>query len=122
MAAIWLIMNRAALGESYNIGGDSELDNLRLVRSLCNRMAERMGKAPDYYHKLITFVKDRPGHDRRYAMDHEKITADFGWAPAKDFNTGMEDTIDWYLSNRKWAEDVRSGEYRKWIEKNYQQR
>jgi len=122
VAAIWLIMNRAGLGSSYNIGGDSEADNLSLVRNLCDRMALRQDKTPEHYRGLITFVKDRPGHDRRYAMDNSRIRADLGWAPQKDFDSGIDETIDWYLSNRKWAEEVRSGEYRNWIEKNYQQR
>jgi len=122
VAAIWLIMNRAELGSSYNIGGDSEADNLSLVQNLCDRMALRQDKAPEHYRDLITFVKDRPGHDRRYAMDNSRIRADLGWEPQKDFDSGIDETIDWYLSNRKWAEEVRSGEYRNWIEKNYQQR
>ncbi len=122
VAAIWLIMNRADLGSSYNIGGDSEADNLSLVQNLCDRMALRQDKAPEHYRDLITFVKDRPGHDRRYAMDNSRIRADLGWTPQKDFDSGIDETIDWYLSNRKWAEEVRSGEYRNWIEKNYQQR
>ncbi len=119
---IWLILREGKCGESYNLGGDSELDNLTLVRSLCTQMAEKMGKDHDYYKKLITFVKDRPGHDRRYAMNNLKIKRDLGWAPHTSFASGINQTIEWYLDHQEWCSQVRSGEYRNWIETNYLRR
>ena len=120
--AIWLILMRGCIGESYNLGGDSEKDNLTLVRLLCDLMAERTGVRPEEYRSLITYVKDRPGHDRRYAMDNGKISAELGWRPKISFSEGIDKTIAWYLSHDEWIEGVRSGEYRKWIEKNYRLR
>ncbi len=120
--AIWLMLRQAEPGASYNLGGDCELDNLSLVRSLCAQMAARQGKSAEHYSRLITFVKDRPGHDRRYAMDSSKIRAELGWRARTDFETGIARTIDWYLENRPWCEAVRSGEYRNWIEVNYRRR
>ncbi|SRR6056297_1059554 len=120
--AIWLILRRGETGGSYNLGGDSELDNLTLVRSLCAKMAERMGQPVEHYTRLITFVKDRPGHDRRYAMDSSKIKRELDWRPQTDFADGIARTIEWYLAHQEWSAQVRSGEYRNWIETNYLQR
>jgi dTDP-glucose 4,6-dehydratase len=120
--AIWMVLQKGKTGERYNIGGESELDNLTLVRTLCGKMARRAGKPEDDYHRLIRFVKDRPGHDRRYAIDSEKILRELGWSRRTCFEEGIEKTIDWYSSHRRWIEQVLSGEYRNWVEINYADR
>jgi len=118
-SAVWIIMNTGKTGESYNIGGENEWENLKLVHVLCETVAKLTGKEKEYYKKLISFVKDRPGHDRRYAIDCSKIKSELGWKQAYTFDTGLESTVQWYLDNRKWVEGITSGEYLKWIEKNY---
>jgi len=121
-SAVWTIMNNAKTGESYNIGGENEWENIRLVNVLCETVAQIQGKDKDYYKKLITFVKDRPGHDRRYAIDCSKIKRELGWKQAHNFDDGLKKTAQWYLDNRRWVENVKSGEYKNWIEKNYGER
>ncbi len=118
--AVWLILKKGESGETYNIGGENEWENIKLVNVLCEKMAKRVGRDSDYYKKLITFVKDRPGHDRRYAINCEKIKRELGWKQSVDFSEGLDLTIDWYLKNKKWIESVKSGEYKKWIERNYE--
>ena len=120
--AIWLIMNKGRAGETYNIGGENEWENIHLVNVLCEKMANIMGKDKDYYKKLITFVKDRPGHDRRYAINCDKIKTELGWSQTFDFNQGLDLTIDWYLKNTTWINNIRSGDYQQWIKKNYEER
>jgi len=120
--AIWLILREGGEGQTYNIGGENEWENIRLVNVLCEKMSRRMKKPDDYYKKLITFVKDRPGHDRRYAINCDKIKRELGWSQGVDFDEGLDITIDWYLKNTEWVENVRSGAYRKWIEINYGKR
>ncbi len=120
--AVWSIAKKGTRGECYNIGGENEWENIRLVHVLCERVAGATGKDPDYYKKLITFVKDRPGHDRRYAIDCSKIKNDLGWNRRYSFKEGLEQTVGWYLENRDWAQSVRTGEYREWIEQNYGER
>ncbi len=121
-SAVWLIINKGTSGETYNIGGENEWENIRLVNVLCDKMAHFMGKAEGYYQKLITYVKDRPGHDRRYAINCDKIKEELSWRQSFDFDKGLEQTIRWYLDNGSWIENVRTGEYRKWMEKNYEKR
>ena len=118
-SAVWAVVNKGRNGETYNIGGENEWENIRLVNTLCEKMAQKMGKEKDYFKSLIEYVKDRPGHDRRYAINCDKIKGELGWKQDYDFEKGLELTIDWYLSNDEWISRVRSGEYRKWIEKNY---
>jgi dTDP-glucose 4,6-dehydratase len=118
-SALWRILNRGATGETYNIGGENEWENIRLIHVLCESMAERMGKTEDHYKRLITFVKDRPGHDRRYAINCDKVKEELGWKQSVDFTEGLGRTIRWYLSNTRWIENILSGEYKKWIDKNY---
>lgn len=118
-SAVWAVVNKGRNGETYNIGGENEWENIRLVNTLCEKMAKKAGKEKDYYKNLIDFVKDRPGHDRRYAINCDKIKKELGWRQNFDFDTGLGLTIDWYLSNDEWIQRVKSGEYRKWIEKNY---
>jgi len=120
--AIWKIMNEGQRGETYNIGGDSELENISLVEMICDILDEKEddGKTSSR-RELITFVKDRPGHDRRYAIDFSKLKNELGWTPAESFETGIHKTIEWYLNNRGWVNRVKSGEYLSWIEKQYGQ-
>jgi len=120
--AIWEIINKGRVGETYNIGGENEWENIELVNFLCEKIAKIKGRDKDYYKKLITFVKDRPGHDRRYAINCDKIKKELGWGRQFDFEEGLDSTIKWYINNQVWVDRVRSGEYRKWIEKNYKAR
>ncbi len=121
-SAVWAIVNRGKTGETYNIGGENEWENIKLVNVLCEKMAGFMGKEKDYYKKLITYVKDRPGHDRRYAINCDKLKKELGWRQGLDFDKGLEVTIRWYLDNTEWINSIRSGEYLKWMEKNYERR
>ncbi len=120
--AIWEVAQRGRRGETYNIGGNSEKKNLDLVHILCELVAEEKQLAPDTYKKLITFVKDRPGHDQRYAIDCAKIKRELDWEPSVDFREGMKNTVRWYLQNTQWIDNIRTGEYKNWIEKNYEKR
>ncbi|MBN2439981.1 MAG: dTDP-glucose 4,6-dehydratase, partial [Spirochaetales bacterium] len=121
-SAAWAIINKGKTGETYNIGGENEWENIKLVHSLCEKMARFMKKDKDYYKKFITYVKDRPGHDRRYAINCDKVKSELGWKQSVDFDEGLDKTIEWYLNNQKWIDNVRSGEYKKWMEKNYSKR
>lgn len=116
--AISEVLARGRVGETYNVGGMSEKTNLEVVGSICDVMDE-IKPASKPRRELITFVKDRPGHDRRYAIDCSKIQRELGWAPKLNFETGMRQTIDWYLQNSRWIESVTSGEYRNWVSQNY---
>ncbi|MDH5536391.1 MAG: dTDP-glucose 4,6-dehydratase [Betaproteobacteria bacterium] len=117
-AAVRSVLRNGRLGETYNIGGNAEKSNLEVVNTLCNILDElRPGAAP--YSRLITFVGDRPGHDRRYAMDTRKIERELGWRPAHDFQAGLRDTVEWYLGHMDWITAVQTGDYRKWIEMQY---
>ena len=117
--AIWAILNNGKAGETYNIGGENEWENINLVNLLCEKIEQLLEKDRDYYKRLITFVKDRPGHDRRYAINCDKIKRELGWKQQYNFEEGLEMTIKWYMNNQDWVNRVRSGEYRQWIEKNY---
>ena len=121
-SAVWAIMNKGKNGETYNIGGENEWENIKLVHVLCEKVAKHLGKENEYYKKLLTYVKDRPGHDRRYAIDCEKLKSELGWKQAYNFEDGLEKTIQWYLANEEWIERIRSGAYKEWIEKNYEER
>ena len=121
-SAVWMVMQKGETGTSYNIGGENEWRNIELVQRLCEITAEETGKTPDHYKKLITFVNDRPGHDRRYAIDCSKIKTELGWKQSVTFDQGLRRTIRWYLENRSWVQNVKSGEYLAWIEKNYKER
>jgi len=118
--AVWEIMKHGQAGETYNIGGRCEKKNIEVVTLICDIMDEILpGSKDPSRRELITFVKDRPGHDRRYAIDFSKLHRAIGWQPSETFETGIRKTIRWYLENRTWAARVRSGEYLKWIEKQY---
>jgi dTDP-glucose 4,6-dehydratase len=118
-SAIWLIMRTGALGGKYNVGGESEWENIQLLRELMAVVSRRTGRDPRNYERLITYVKDRPGHDRRYAIDCSNIMRELGWTRSLTFAEGLQRTVDWYIDNPGWIERVRSGAYRQWIEANY---
>ncbi len=119
--ALKLVLERGKVGETYNIGGNAERKNIDVVRSLCKILdALRPQGAP--HDRLISFVKDRPGHDRRYAIDCSKIEQELGWRPAESFESGLRKTVQWYLDNAAWLDGVQSGDYRKWIALNYAER
>ena len=120
-AAIWRVMQEAAFGSTYNVGGHNELPNLRVVEKICDLVD---AKAPPLAsgkprRSLITYVKDRPGHDRRYAIDGSNIQRDLGWTPAETWETGFDHTVAWYLAQNEWCRQVRSGDYQKWIATHY---
>lgn len=120
--AIDLIFHRGAIGETYNIGGNNEWTNIDLIRMLCDVMDKKLGRPAGTSQQLITFVKDRAGHDLRYAIDSSKIRRELGWEPSLQFEEGLGITVDWYLGNSAWLENVSSGEYEKYYEKQYNQR
>ena len=110
-------------GETYNIGGDAERQNIDIVHHLCDLLDVRLGRSGKASsRRLIQFVSDRPGHDRRYAIDATKIEQELGWAPKHSLEVALEFTVDWYLNHLEWVDSVRSGEYRKWVEVNYESR
>lgn len=121
-SAVWTVLQNGVVGESYNIGGENEWENIRLVNTLCEIFAQETGADIAEIKGLITFVKDRPGHDRRYAIDCSKLKKELGWEQSVDFAQGLRKTVRWYLDNVKWAESIHSGEYLKWIERNYKNR
>ncbi len=118
--AIWTIMKNGTPGETYNVGGNSELENIKLVEMICDILDEK-NKLNDGSSRrdLITFVKDRPGHDLRYAIDFSKLNKKLNWSPEASLETGIHDTIQWYMDNREWVERVKSGEYKNWIKTHY---
>ncbi|AFL82374.1 dTDP-glucose 4,6-dehydratase [Aequorivita sublithincola DSM 14238] len=117
--AIDLILNDGKCGETYNIGGFNEWKNIDLVKLLCTLMDQKLGRSEGSSAKLITFVKDRPGHDLRYAIDASKINNDLGWKPSVTFEEGLSKTIDWYLANEEWLLHVTSGKYQEYYKKQY---
>ena len=121
-SAVWEILNKGEAGETYNIGGENEWENIKMVHFLCEKIGQLNGKDEDYYKKLITFVKDRPGHDRRYAINCDKIKQELGWKQKVDIEEGLEMTIKWYMNHPEWVNSVKSGEYKHWIRKNYKMR
>jgi dTDP-glucose 4,6-dehydratase len=119
--AIDLIFHQGKLGETYNIGGHNEWKNIDLVHLLCDIMDRKLGNVKGKSRGLITYVKDRAGHDMRYAIDASKIEKELGFKPSVDFNEGLEKTIDWYLENEEWLTNVTSGDYQNYYSKHYQQ-
>ena len=121
-AAVWEILQRGESGRSYNIGGENEWENIHLLNRLIEIVAEESGKGLDELRGLITYVKDRPGHDRRYAIDCSRIKKELGWSQASSFDDGLRKTVRWYLGNSSWCAHVRSGEYKNWLTDNYSSR
>ena len=121
-AAIRRVLEAGKVGEVYNIGGWNEKANLDVVHTLCEILDQEKPKQSGRYCDLITFVTDRPGHDQRYAIDASKIERELGWKPAETFETGILKTVKWYLANQDWVHNVTSGEYKNWVNKNYQER
>jgi dTDP-glucose 4,6-dehydratase len=121
-AAIDLVFHKGKLGDTYNIGGFNEWKNIDLVKLLCRLMDEKLGRESGESEKLITYVKDRPGHDRRYAIDASKINKELGWKPSVTFEEGLSETIDWYLQNEEWLQHVTSGTYQDYYENMYADR
>ena len=121
-SAIDLVFHQGANGANYNIGGFNEWKNIELVKLLCRLMDEKLGRAAGTSEKLITYVKDRPGHDRRYAIDATKINKELGWKPSVTFEEGLSQTIDWYIENTEWLRHVTSGDYMNYYEEQYHKR
>ncbi|PHR45445.1 MAG: dTDP-glucose 4,6-dehydratase [Fluviicola sp.] len=117
--AIDLIFHKGKIGETYNIGGLNEWTNINLVKKIANIIDEKLGRQAGETEKQITFIKDRAGHDKRYAIDASKIESELGWTPSIDFETGLNNTIDWYLNNSEWLEKVISGDYQSYYENQY---
>ncbi|MFW2113597.1 dTDP-glucose 4,6-dehydratase [Acinetobacter geminorum] len=121
--ALFMVVTQGIVGETYNIGGHNEKANLDVVHAICSLLEELALNKPNgvaQYKDLITYVKDRPGHDVRYAIDATKIKNDLGWVPQESFETGLRKTVEWYLNNTEWVEHVQSGEYQSWVNKQYQ--
>jgi dTDP-glucose 4,6-dehydratase len=121
-AAIDLIFHKCTIGETYNIGGENEWKNIDLIKLLCTIMDTRLGRKSGTSESLITYVKDRAGHDMRYAIDSSKLSRELGWSPSLDFERGLEKTVDWYLTNQKWMDRVISGDYGKYYDMQYVKR
>lgn len=121
--ALYKVVTEAKEGETYNIGGHNEQKNIDVVKAICELLEELAPNKPkgvQNYQDLITYVKDRPGHDLRYAIDASKIKQDLGWVPQESFETGLRKTVEWYLNNQEWVEHIQSGEYQNWIQQQYQ--
>lgn len=121
-SAIREVLARGELGQTYNVGGWNEKTNIDVVETICALLDVAKPKAGGTYRDQIAFVKDRPGHDRRYAIDAHKLERELGWTPAETFETGLAKTVQWYLDNQEWVDEVASGEYLKWVETNYAKR
>ena len=121
-SAVWAIMNRGQPGECYNIGGENEWENIKLLHVLIDTVARLSGKDPETIRSQISYVKDRPGHDRRYAINCDKLKTELGWKQSVTFDQGLERTVQWYLNNATWIDHVKSGAYRDWVKLNYEKR
>lgn len=119
-AAIDVIFHKGKIGETYNIGGFNEWQNIDLIHVLCKVMDNKLGRTPGTSEQLITFIKDRPGHDKRYAIDASKLNKELGWKPSLQFEEGLEKTVEWYLNNEEWLNHVTSGAYKYYYSKQYQ--
>lgn len=120
--AVWTIVNKGKTGEKYNIGGENEWENIALLHRLIDIVSAKAGLDPEKVRTTLTYVTDRPGHDRRYAIDCSKLKRELAWKQSVTFEEGLSLTVDWFLTNKKWVESVQSGEYLKWIDNNYAQR
>jgi dTDP-glucose 4,6-dehydratase len=122
VTAIWRILTEGTSGEKYNIGGESEYQNIQLLNILIDIVAKKTNLNIETVRETITFVTDRPGHDLRYAINFSKIKNELNWKPSINIFDGLSKTVDWYLSNKQWIDKIRSGEYQRWIEQNYKER
>jgi dTDP-glucose 4,6-dehydratase len=120
--ALWMLLEKGKKGETYNIGGEAEWTNINLIHEIIALLSKMLNKHPSTFEKLITFVKDRPGHDFRYAIDCSKIKREIGWSPDHSFTEGINKTVNWYLTNSEWIKNVESGSYRNWLQVNYSDR
>jgi dTDP-glucose 4,6-dehydratase len=120
--AIRQVLVRGRPGEVYNVGGKNEIRNIDVVLTICRKLDALRPRAAGRYEELVTYVADRPGHDRRYAIDPRKIEREIGWRPAETFDSGIDSTVRWYLDNAAWVESVRTGAYREWMARNYASR
>jgi dTDP-glucose 4,6-dehydratase len=118
-SAIRTVLAGGRVGETYNVGGENEKTNIEIVRGICALLDELRPDAGGARDRLIAFVKDRPGHDRRYAIDASKLATELGWRPKETFETGLRKTVQWYLANSDWVDGVQSGAYRDWVSKQY---
>ena len=118
-SAIRAVLAGGRPGETYNVGGWNEKPNIEIVQTICALLDEMQPDPAGSYSRHITYVADRPGHDRRYAIDARKLERELGWKPAETFDSGIRKTVRWYLDNRAWAEHVQSGAYRDWVATNY---
>ena len=116
------VLNNGKLGETYNIGGNNEMRNIDVVKYVCANLDQKKPKSSGKYEDQIEFVRDRPGHDQRYAIDPARMQGELNWNPAETFESGIEKTVDWYLTNTDWIERIQSGEYRNWVKENYELR
>jgi dTDP-glucose 4,6-dehydratase len=121
-SAIDVVFHKGGLGETYNIGGNNEWTNIDLIRLLCKIMDDKLGREAGSAESLITFVKDRAGHDLRYAIDSTKLKTELGWQPSLTFEEGLPKTVDWYLENEEWLNRVTSGAYQNYFKQQYQER
>jgi len=121
-SAVWEILKKGKKGETYNIGGENELENIKLLSILINIVSIKINKDINSIKDTILYIKDRPGHDRRYAIDCNKLKNELCWKQSFNFIEGLEETVDWYLNNKQWIDAIRSGEYKNWIDINYNQR
>jgi dTDP-glucose 4,6-dehydratase len=113
-------MNSGEIGETYNIGGNAEIENISIVQMICDILDEITPAADAKSRReLITFVKDRPGHDRRYAIDFTKLHTELNWSPQESFSSGLRKTVEWYLTHTKWVADINTGAYQSWIKEQY---
>ncbi|MFN9677181.1 MAG: dTDP-glucose 4,6-dehydratase [Betaproteobacteria bacterium] len=118
-SAIRAVLAQGRVGEVYNVGGKNEMQNIEVVRAICGLLDELRPRASGSYAQQITYVKDRPGHDRRYAIDPRKIERELAWTPAETFETGIRRTVQWYLDHAEWVSRVRDGRYRQWVDQQY---
>lgn len=118
--AIWNIMKSGVIGETYNVGGNAEMENILIVQLICD-IIDEIKPATDGKprRRLITFVSDRPGHDRRYAIDFAKLKKELGWSPRESFKSGLRKTVEWYLNQKKWVENIKTGAYQSWMKEQY---
>jgi dTDP-glucose 4,6-dehydratase len=117
--AIWTVAEKGKIGTTYNIGGNCEMKNIEVVELICDLAADLTGRSRQSVRSQIVFIKDRPGHDLRYAVSSLKIQKELGWHPVESFESGIKKTVDWYLKNRKWVDAVLNGEYQSWIKQHY---